>query len=139
MDYQIKITNQSLSIDEAFAFINHPNLGGNCIFVGTVRRKTEDQMTESLEFESFETMAKKEMEKIAQGLLMEFGPGKCYMSHLIGNAVPGQIVVIIALATAHRKNAFLGCEQGIDTLKKVVPIWKKEILEDGSYWVNAHP
>lgn len=138
-DQLVILSNEKLSIDDCFSFINHEEYGGNCLFVGTVRGKTKDQITEALEFESFEAMAKKELVKICQAVLSEHGPAKCYISHRLGKTHPGDIVVIIGVSTAHRNSAFQACQFAIDSLKEKVPIWKKEILEDGSFWVNAHP
>lgn len=139
MDIKTHITSDPLSLDHAFEFINDERYGGNCLFVGTVRKVTEQQVTEALEFESFDAMALKEMEKIGKQVLAKHGPGKCYIAHRKGHVGPSTIVVIIGISTPYRKTAFKACEQAIDTLKETVPIWKKEILEDGSFWVNAHP
>ena len=138
-DRQIILTTDRLSIDDCFAFINRTSFGGNCLFVGTVRGNTDGQVTEALEFESFEAMAKKEMEKIGTVISQRFGPLRCHMSHRLGKTLPGEIVVIIGVGAPHRKEAFAACQYAIDTLKETVPIWKKEILEDGSFWVNSHP
>jgi molybdopterin synthase catalytic subunit len=138
-DQRVILSSDKLSIDACFSFINDIENGGNCLFVGTVRGKTQDQVTQALEFESFESMAQKELDKIAASVIQEFGPAKCFISHRLGETLPGDIVVIIGVSTAHRKSAFKACEYAIDTLKEKVPIWKKEILEDGSFWVNAHP
>jgi molybdopterin synthase catalytic subunit len=139
MDIKTLITEDALSIDEAYRFVQDERYGGTCLFVGSARKISGDQVTEALDFESFDSMALKEMNKIASEVVNRFGPGKCFISHLKGRIEPPGIVVIIAVATAHRKAAFEGCQWAIDTLKTTVPIWKKEILEDGSYWVNAHP
>ena len=84
-------------------------------------------------------MAVRELDKICHEVISNFGPARCYIAHRLGSTFPGDIVVIIGVSTAHRKQAFKACEYAIDTLKEKVPIWKKEILEDGSFWVNAHP
>ena len=139
MDIKTLLSDDTLSIDEAYHFVQDERYGGTCLFIGSARRITGDQITAALEFESFESMAIKEMNRIAREVVNRFGPGKCFISHLKGRVEPPGVVVIIAVATAHRKAAFQACQWAIDTLKTSVPIWKKEILEDGSYWVNAHP
>lgn len=136
---KIVLTQNTLSLDQAFQFVNHVEMGGNCLFVGTVRGRTDDVKTMALEFESFEAMAKKEINKIAVDLKAKYGPLNLYVAHRLGLCQPGDVVVIIAVATPHRDKAFAACRQAIDTLKQTVPIWKKEILEDGSFWVNATP
>jgi molybdopterin synthase catalytic subunit len=135
----IVLTQETLSLDQAFHFVNHVEMGGNCLFIGTVRGLTDQVETMALEFESFEAMAKKELSKIAVQIEAEHGPLNLYIAHRLGMCQPGDVVVIIAVATPHRDKAFAACRQAIDTLKQTVPIWKKEILEDGSFWVNATP
>ena len=136
---KIKLTKDVLSLDEAFQFINNAEMGGNCLFVGTVRGLTDDVKTSALEFESFESMAIKEITKIADNIEDVSGPLRLYVAHRLGQCKPGEVVVIIAVATPHRDNSFTACRYVIDTLKETVPIWKKELLEDGSFWVNATP
>ena len=92
-----------------------------------------------LEFESYEPMAIKEMQKIAERAAAKWPVEKMVIHHRVGVLGIGEIAVIIAVATPHRKAAFEACEFAIDTLKETVPIWKKEIFEDGEVWVAAHP
>lgn len=136
---KINLTQDPLSLDEAFEFVNHVEMGGNCLFIGTVRGKTDDLKTKALEFESFETMAVKEISKIATQIEADHGRLRLYVAHRLGLCNPGNVVVIIAVSSPHRDKAFTACRQAIDKLKETVPIWKKEILEDGSFWVNATP
>lgn len=135
----VKLSSHPLSIDEAFNFVNDQLHGGNCLFVGTVRRVTKDYHTQALEFESFDAMAVKEIEKIMLHLEDQYPNIRIYISHRTGHLKPGEIAVVIAVSTPHRSDSFRACEWAIDELKKTVPIWKKEILDDGTFWVNAHP
>ena len=84
-------------------------------------------------------MALKEMEKIAQQAYSKWPVQKILVHHRTGVLQVGEIPVIIAVAAAHRDAAFDACRYIIDTLKQTVPIWKKEIFEDGEVWVAAHP
>jgi molybdopterin synthase catalytic subunit len=84
-------------------------------------------------------MALKEMEKIADRIREKFPVQKLLIHHRTGVLHVGDIPVIIAVAAAHRDAAFGACRLAIDTLKQNVPIWKKEIFEDGEVWVAAHP
>ena len=84
-------------------------------------------------------MAKKEMQKIAEQAMQKFDAIKISIHHRVGVLQIGEIPVIIAVSTPHRKAAFEACEFCIDTLKETVPIWKKEFFEDGEVWVAAHP
>lgn len=84
-------------------------------------------------------MAQKEMGKIAEQAFNKWPIQKILIHHRTGVLQVGEIPVIIAVAAAHRDAAFDACRYIIDTLKQMVPIWKKEIFEDGEVWVAAHP
>jgi len=117
----------------------HPATGGTVQFIGTVRNSTQGKNVLRLEFEAFESMAVKEMEKIAQEVIKKWGAYAVVIHHRVGVLDIEDIAVIITVATPHRKAAFEACEYAIDTLKQTVPIWKKEVFEDGEVWVAAHP
>jgi len=128
-------------LDESFcrAFVDDPHCGGIVIFVGTVRNHTNGKVVTGLHFEAKETMAIKEMKKIADQTLNQWPIRKMAIHHRIGSLEIGEVPVVIAVSAAHRKDAFEACQFAIDTLKETVPIWKKEFLEDGEVWVSAHP
>ncbi len=113
--------------------------GGIAIFVGTVRNQTQGKKVLRLAFEAYEVMAISEMRKIAEQVQTRWSAEKVAIHHRTGVLGIGEIAVIIAVATPHRKAAFEACEFAIDTLKETVPIWKKEFFEDGEVWVAAHP
>jgi len=135
----IKIFDDTLSIDAAYQFVLDESCGGNCLFVGTVRNKNKGKTVTHLDFESYEPMAVKEMDKIADRCLEQFDIAKIAIHHRSGHVGLKDIAVIIAVASPHRADCFEACQFAIDTLKEIVPIWKKEHLEDGSYWVGARP
>ena len=135
----IRISEQTLSIDECYKFIQNNAAGGNTIFVGTVRDQTKGKPVVRLDFESFDAMAIKEMKKIAEKILVEWDAIKVSFHHRTGTLSLGDIAVIVAVSCPHRKASFEACQYAIDTLKETVPIWKKEIFEDGEIWVAAHP
>ncbi len=116
-----------------------PECGGINVFIGTVRNKTNEKKVLQLEFESYQSMAISEMNKIAEYVLKKWSVQKILIHHRIGILQTGEVPVIIAVAAAHRDAAFNACRYAIDTLKQTVTIWKKEIFEDGEVWVAAHP
>ena len=136
---QIELSDEPLSLDAAYRFTQDPACGGLAFFVGTVRNHSKGQAVVRLDFEAYGPMAVKELQKIADAALAQFGVERIYVSHREGTLEIGEVAVIIGVASHHRKAAFAACEYVIDTLKETVPIWKKEFLPDGSYWVNAHP
>lgn len=116
-----------------------PESGGIDIFIGTVRNATNGKAVVRLEFEAYNKMAIKEMEKIIERAFCNWPVQKVLIHHRTGILAVGEVPVIIAVSAAHRAAAFEACRYIIDTLKQTVPIWKKEIFEDGEVWVSAHP
>ncbi len=139
MSANIKILPSTLSIQECSDWVMSADCGGIDIFVGTVRNATKGKTVVRLEFEAYETMALREMEKIAAQAFDKWPVQKILIHHRTGVLQIGEIPVIIAVAAAHRGAAFDACRYIIDTLKETVPIWKKEFFEDGAVWVAAHP
>ena len=137
IDIQIKDT--PLNQDECLKAVADDGAGGTVVFVGTVRNQTKGKKVVRLEFEAFEPMAIKEMRKIAEAITDKWNALHVSVHHRVGALDIQGIAVIIAVSTPHRKAAFEACEYAIDTLKETVPIWKKEIFEDGEVWVAAHP
>lgn len=135
----IKISDKVLSVDACYNFVLDQSCGGNALFIGTVRDMNKGEAIKKLAFESYVEMAIKEMKKIAYSCLEKFDAKKIALHHRIGDVGLEEIAVVIAVSAKHRKAAFEACEFAIDELKKSVPIWKKEYLENGSYWVNARP
>ena len=109
------------------------------MFIGTIRDVTAGKKVLQLEYEAYESMALKEMHKIADGALLKWPIENILIHHRTGMLQIGESAVIIAVASPHRDAAFEACRFAIDTLKQTVPIWKKEIFEDGEVWVAAHP
>lgn len=135
----IQIKNTPLDQNECLRAVEDGGAGGTVVFVGTVRNQTKGKKVVKLEFEAFEPMAIKEMRKIAESIVEEWNALHVSIHHRVGSLDIKDIAVIIAVSTPHRKAAFEACEYAIDTLKETVPIWKKEIFEDGEVWVAAHP
>ncbi len=135
----IQIHSTPLDSQACLDFVNHAQAGGTVLFVGTVRAQTKGKAVLRLEFEAYEPMAVKEMTKIAESVLQKWDALAVSFHHRVGTLAIGEIAVLIAVATPHRKAAFEACEYAIDTLKETVPIWKKEFFEDGAVWVAAHP
>ena len=135
----IKITSEKLHLQECYNFVADPACGGISVFVGTVRNSTQNKEVTQLDFSTYKPMAIKEMEKIAVTTLAKFDIKKIAIHHAEGLLQIEDIPVIITVSSKHRKAAFEACEFAIDTLKKTVPIWKKEFFTDGEVWVNAHP
>jgi len=136
---QIQISPTALNIQSAIDWIRSPESGGIDVFIGTVRNATKGKPVIRLEFEAYEPMALAEMEKIVKQAFEQWPVQRALIHHRTGVLQVGEVPVIIAVSAAHRAAAFDACRYIIDTLKQTVPIWKKEIFEDGEVWVAAHP
>lgn len=136
---KIEILNKPLNVQSCFQQVEDSSCGGIDIFIGTVRNQTHNKQVVQLEFEAYEPMAIAELEKIAQTCNQKWPIHNILVQHRIGVLKVGEIAVIIAVAAAHRAAAFDACRYIIDTLKQTVPIWKKEVFNDGAIWVAAHP
>jgi MoaE-MoaD fusion protein len=113
--------------------------GAVITFDGVVRNNTRGRHTLHLEYESYPQMAIAEMEKLAVKALADYAIRDVRLIHRLGRLEIGESSVFIVVASAHRGAAFDACRFLIDTLKKTVPIWKKEFFEDGAVWADGEP
>jgi len=113
--------------------------GALLVFEGVVRNQTRGRKTLYLDYEAYEEMALREMESLAARALERFPVRDVAIVHRLGRLEIGETSVLIVVASAHRAAAFEACRWLIDTLKKTVPIWKKEYFEDGAVWADGEP
>ncbi len=139
MEFDIQIFTAPLDVTACNNWLITPGCGGINMFIGTVRNQTNGRAVTRLEFEAYEMMALREMEKIARDAGRQWPIHRLLIHHRTGTLGIGEIPVIIGVAAAHRDAAFQACRYAIDTLKTTVPIWKKEVFADGEYLVSAHP
>jgi molybdopterin synthase catalytic subunit len=111
--------------------------GAIVVFDGFVRDHTKDRRTVYLEYEAYEPMALAKLREIAAELHNKFAVDRVAIVHRLGRLEIGETSVFIAVSAAHRGPAFEACRYAIDTLKRTVPIWKKEYFEDGSVWADG--
>jgi molybdopterin synthase catalytic subunit len=119
--------------------LKHPEDGAAAIFEGIVRNNTRGRQTLYLDYESYEAMALKKMEELAKQALADFKIRDVALVHRLGRLEIGETSVLIVVASAHRGPAFDACRWLIDTLKRTVPIWKKEYFIDGAVWADGEP
>jgi len=136
---EIQIMSESIDIMGCINWVMSPECGGIDVFIGTVRNTTKGKQVIRLEFEAYEKMALQQMGRIADEVMVKWPVQKILIHHREGILQVGEVPVVIAVSAAHRDAAFDACRYVIDTLKKTVPIWKKEVFEDGDVWVAAHP
>jgi len=113
--------------------------GAAVVFEGVVRNQTRGRRTLYLDYEAYEEMALRQMEGLAEQALEQFQVREVALVHRLGRLEIGETSVLIVVASAHRAAAFDACRWLIDTLKRTVPIWKKEYFEDGAVWADGEP
>ena len=114
-----------------------PEDGALVVFDGFVRDNFKGQKTLYLEYEAYENMAWAKMREIGAQIHERFAIRRLAMVHRLGRLEIGETSVLIAVASAHRAAAFDACRYAIDTLKKTVPIWKKEYFVGGAVWAEG--
>lgn len=132
-----RITTERLAVDEVCAGVADDDHGAVVVFVGTTRRTTFGRRTVLLEYEAYVPMALKTMRQIAAEIDERWPGARCAISHRIGAVPVGETSVVIAVSTPHRADGYEASRYAIERLKQIVPIWKKEIWEDGSEWKGA--
>lgn len=128
-----------LSLDRCVAAVTGAGMGGIVTFTGMVRRTNRGVTVEQLEYEAYGAMALREMTRLCDEIEAELPGVRLAVEHRVGTLVVGELAVVIAAAAPHRAEAFTACRAMIDRLKDRVPIWKKELAEDGSTWIGLGP
>ena len=133
-----KVTTDPVPSDALFEWVRKSHHGAVVSFAGIVRDNADGKRTLRLEYEAYAEMAEKKMQEVGDEIREKWGIEDVAMIHRVGLLEIGEISILIAVATPHRKAAFDACSYAIDRVKQVVPIWKKEIREDGGEeWVEG--
>jgi molybdopterin synthase catalytic subunit len=114
-----------------------PEDGAVAIFEGVVRNHAHDKKVCYLEYHAYESMALKKLAEVGERAKQEFAIRDIGIIHRLGRLEHGECSVAIVVTSAHRGPAFEACRFAIDTLKKIVPIWKREFYEDGEVWIEG--
>lgn len=134
----ILVSDSPLSLDDALGAVRDSGFGGIVLFLGTVRDRSRGKRIDHLEYEAYAEMAEAKMRQIASKLEALHAPCRVVMHHRVGELAIGDVAVIVAAGAPHRDAAFEAARAGIDELKTIVPIWKKEFAEDGAVWIEDH-
>ena len=133
----IELTEKTLDPDGITAKVRRDTNGAVVTFLGTTRDNFEGKTVVTLEYEAFDEMAEKKLEEVRQELMAEFGLEQIAISHRIGIVGIGEISLVVAVGSPHRKEAFIACHKAVDRIKEVVPIWKKEYFQGGEVWIES--
>jgi molybdopterin synthase catalytic subunit len=132
----VLLTPEPLSLDAAFRAVLRPDCGGTALFVGTTRSPNQGRQVDELQYEAYEEAARPELERVGAQAADRHGLGAVYLAHRVGVVPAAEPSVIVAASAPHRAEAFAGCRELIDELKRTAPIWKKERWEGGGRWVG---
>jgi len=135
----VKLVRERIVPHDIVPALERPEDGAIVIFDGIVRNHSRNRRTVYLEYESYETMALGKLRELAAEAVQRFAIRNLAVVHRLGHLEIGESSVLIAVFSAHRAAAFDACRWVIDTLKRTVPIWKKEFFEDSAVWADGEP
>jgi molybdopterin synthase catalytic subunit len=135
----ISIVHEPIDAHAIVTGLERPEDGALVVFDGMVRNNSRGRRTMYLVYEAYEEMALEQMRTLAAKAVADFKIRNVAVVHRLGRIEIGESSVLIAVASAHRAAAFDACRWLIDTLKKTIPIWKKEFFDDGAVWADGEP
>jgi molybdopterin synthase catalytic subunit len=136
---RVEIVDAPIAAEAMVAAMKAAGDGAVCVFDGIVRDNSRGRQTLYLDYEAYREMAIAQMQRLGEEALEKFGVRDVAVVHRLGRLMVGETSVLIVVASAHRAAAFDACRWLIDTLKKTVPIWKKETFVDGAVWADGEP
>jgi molybdopterin synthase catalytic subunit len=131
------LTDEPLDPNAVMEQVRHPSSGAIVVFLGVVRDEDQGRKVQYLEYDAYRAMAEKEMRKIGEEALARWPAARIAMRHRFGRLEVGETALVIAVSAPHRAEAFEACRYAIDRIKETVPIWKKEVWEDGEAWLEG--
>lgn len=135
----VQIVREPIDLEQIVSAVKSGGDGAVCVFDGIVRDNTRGRTTLHLDYEAYEEMALKQMHALRDEAIAKFGVREIAIVHRLGRLLVGETSVLVTVASAHRAAAFDACRYVIDTLKKTVPIWKREHFVDGAVWADGEP
>jgi molybdopterin synthase catalytic subunit len=133
----ILLTHEPIDTAEIVRRAGHPDAGAVVLFLGTTRELTDGRQTVALDYEAYEEMARRRLSELEAEARQRWPVIECIVVHRLGHVPIGEASVAIAVSTPHRREAFAAGQWLIDSLKRDVPIWKREAWADGTTeWVH---
>ncbi len=136
---RVALIRMPIDTQDVICSIKHPEDGAIVVFEGMVRNESRGRRTLFLDYEAYEPMAAAALDSLVVQALNRFDIRDARIIHRLGRIEIGETSVLIVVASAHRVAAFEACRWLIDTLKRTVPIWKKEYFQDGAVWADGEP
>ena len=132
----IEITHDILDPAAVAAKVSRDTNGAVVTFLGVTRNFTGDRQVLHLAYEAYRPMADAKLAEVADEMRNRW-PVEIAISHRLGTLEIGEVSLVVAVGSPHRKDAFEACHYSIDRIKQIVPIWKKEFFADGGVWVGS--
>ena len=132
-----RVTDKPINLQELVDFVSDPEAGAVATFIGTTRNNNEGRNVIALDYEAYPEMAEKELRRIGEEAAKRWQICKMAIVHRIGPVQISQASVMIAVSSAHREAAFAASRFAIEEIKRIVPIWKKEVYEGGEVWIGT--
>ncbi|MGH7558093.1 MAG: molybdenum cofactor biosynthesis protein MoaE [Gemmatimonadota bacterium] len=141
MHTHFEITESPLSLEALVAKVAHPSAGAVASFVGTARNSFEGKRVRHLEYEAYGPLAERTLEAVGMEIAERWpSVTGVAIAHRLGRVEIGEASVVVAISAPHRADALAACAFGIEHLKRELPMWKKEFLDDGTVWrENVEP
>lgn len=133
----IKLVKAPIDIAEVIKDATGDECGAISVFIGTVRNNKDGKRVKGIFYDAYKKMADKNLKKIAEEIEERWKTKRISIVHRIGKLKVGEVSVVIAIGTPHRKEAFEACRYAIERIKEYLPIWKQEFYETGKGWVRG--
>lgn len=133
----IRITPDALNPGEVTELVRKPSNGAVVTFLGTTRDLFEGRDVDHLEYEAYQPMAENMLQQIVDEIREQWSIEDVAIAHRVGRVDVGEISLVVAIGSPHRKEALEASAYMIDRIKTIVPIWKKEVFQGGEVWVGS--
>lgn len=131
------LTRNPISLDTLIAEVAHPDCGGTCMFLGTVRNGPDERGVTAIEYSAYEEMVEAEFGRLLADAGARWPEARIAVRHRLGTIPVGEASIAIVAAAPHRAQAFEACRHVIEGVKQRIPVWKKELRVDGTQvWVD---
>jgi len=132
------ITRDPLDPAPLVAAVRKDEAGALALFYGVVRNENLGRRVQYLEYDAYPDMAIRKMREVADEVRARFPVTGVGILHRIGRLEIGETSLLVAVSSGHRAEAFAACHYAVDRVKEIVPVWKKEVWDDGSEWIEGH-
>lgn len=140
MQTKARVTTSPIDPSKVLGAVADPSAGGTVVFLGTVRNRSEGSAVVGLEYDAYQEMAEKRMSEIEAQVRRRWPVKRVAMVHRYGRLKVGEVSVAVAVSSEHRAEAFEAARYAIDTIKRSLPLWKKEIFRGGKgRWTKGTP